>query len=145
MNESIINNIKEEITSREEKIRNLETLKDELEKLKEALSVLESKDLKTRKNDSNLKLEKEPPMVRPYTNRKELDKKILEEAINLASQKITLNVSTGEIRNNLLPMSDIHGGMNNLRLYNRIYFVLSKRPDLFHKSGNGWLLKKNIN
>ncbi len=139
MSESIINQIKQEIASKEEAIKNFEQLKNEIDKLRSALATLESNNLPIRENDNKDKSER-GPLVRPYISRKELDERILKEANSLASSKTIPTISVGEIRNNLLPESNLHGGMNNLQLYNRIYFVLSRRPDLFQKSGDKWLL-----
>ncbi len=142
MNESIIKNIKEEIASIEEKITNLESLKNELQKLNQALRVLESNDLKVIKSSDGLKQTKNSKTtMRTYANRKELDEKIVEEAVSLASKNSGSNVSTSEIRNNLISLSEIHEGMNSLQLYNRVYLVLSKKSDLFEKTTDGWLLR----
>lgn len=142
MNELIINQIKQEIAAKEEAIKNFEKLRNEVAKLKEALFVLESKSSKTR--DENESKAEKKSKTRHRVSRKELDKVIVEESISTALQQNNKTISVGEIRNKIFPMQHVHGGMNSLGLYNRVYLVLSKRSDLFQKSEEGWTLKDGV-
>jgi hypothetical protein len=135
MNKEAIDYLKREIAEKEEFVQKLGQATRELNKLKEALAVLESRDV-ARNSKAEAKTNS-----RGYVSRKDLDKKILEEAKSLALKNQNHSLEVGEVRDNLLPLSEIHQGMTSIQLYSRIYFVLSKNKNEFEKTVDGWKLK----